>query len=113
MGTNDRGLLRRNARRDLSSDRHHKSIFGGVCVGDGLENCTLYLLLKGWSGAWIDGSAACYEDIMKNLVALLARKTLRARHSFITAENIEQLFSELGVPQEFDLLSIDINRNDY
>jgi len=43
----------------------------------------------------------------------LARKTLRARHSFITAENIEQLFSELGVPQEFDLLSIDINRNDY
>ncbi|MCS6951607.1 MAG: hypothetical protein RMK57_03650 [Bryobacterales bacterium] len=28
-------------------------------AGDGLENCTTYLLMKGWSGAWIEGSAAC------------------------------------------------------
>ena len=33
--------------------------------------------------------------------------------SFITAENIEDLFRKGKVPEEPDLLSIDIDRNDY
>jgi hypothetical protein len=32
--------------------------------------------------------------------------------AFITAENIEELFAKGKVPEEFDLLSIDIDRND-
>lgn len=82
-------------------------------VGDGLENCTTYLLLKGWSGAWIDGSAECYRRILQNCAFLLKEERLRVKHSFITAENIEDLFSGLSVPEEFDFLSIDIDRNDY
>ena len=82
-------------------------------LGDGLENCTTYLLLKEWSGAWIEGSAICYEGILKNMAPLLASGRLRARYSFITAANICQLFSEMDVPKEFDFLSIDIDRNDY
>ncbi len=82
-------------------------------VGDGLENCTAYCLLKEWSGTWIDGSAMCYDGILKNLDFLIQAKRLRAKYSFITAENIEKLFSELEVPAEFDFLSIDLDRNDY
>jgi hypothetical protein len=82
-------------------------------VGDGMENCTTYLLLQGWRGAWIDGSAACYEAIGRHLGFAIADGRLRALHSFITAENIESLFASLGVPSEFDLLSIDIDRNDF
>jgi hypothetical protein len=82
-------------------------------IGDGLENCTTYCLLKGWSGVWIDGSAACYQGILKNLDFLIAQKRLRARYGFITAENIESLFQEMEVPAEFDFLSIDIDLNDY
>jgi hypothetical protein len=82
-------------------------------VGDGIENCTVYLLLKGWGGAWIDGSAACYEAILQNLDFLIRPGRLRTLYSFITAENIESLFSQLSVPAEFDLLSIDIDHNDY
>ena len=33
--------------------------------------------------------------------------------TFITAENIEELFGRAKVPEEMDLLSIDIDRNDY
>jgi hypothetical protein len=82
-------------------------------VGDGLENCTTYCLLKGWRGAWIDGSAVCVDAVEANFRDLIAEGRLKARYSFITAENIEQLFRELEVPEEFDLLSIDIDNNDY
>lgn len=69
--------------------------------------------MKNWSGVWIDGSAECFRQITRNLEFLLAEGRLRAKYSFITAENIEALFNELHVPKEFDLLSIDIDRNDY
>jgi hypothetical protein len=82
-------------------------------AGDGLENCTAYLLMKGWSGAWIEGSAACYEAIGKNLSFAIREGRLKVKYSFITAENIEALLEELGVPEELDFLSIDIDRNDY
>lgn len=82
-------------------------------AGDGLENCTLYLVLRGWSGAWIDGSAVCYELIQRHLASVIREGRLRVRHALITAENIEALFRELAVPAEPDFLSIDIDRNDY
>lgn len=103
------GIIEEIFRRLGTTDR----FFVEFGVGDGLENCTAYCLLKEWSGAWIDGSAFCYEGILKNLDFLIQAKRLRAKYSFITAENIEDLFRELEVPAEFDFLSIDIDRNDY
>ena len=35
------------------------------------------------------------------------------QHEFITAENINELFGKYNVPKEFDLLSIDLDGNDY
>lgn len=81
-------------------------------VGDGMENCTTYLLLKDWQGVWLDGSAYCVEQIQQNLAHYIAAQKLKVKYTFITAENIESLFREMGVPAEFDFLSIDIDRND-
>jgi hypothetical protein len=39
--------------------------------------------------------------------------SLGVHQEFITAENIETLFEKYSVPPEFDLLSIDIDGNDY
>lgn len=103
------GIIEEIFRRIGYTDR----FFVEFGVGDGLENCTLYLLLRGWSGAWIDGSAACYEAVCKNLDFLISANRLRVLYSFITAGNIETLFERLQVPAEFDLLSIDIDNNDY
>ena len=103
------GLIEEIFNRVGTTDR----FFVEFGVGDGLENCTTYCLLKGWRGAWIDGSAVCMDAIETKFRDLIASGRLKARYSFITAENIEQLFSELGVPEEFDLLSIDIDNNDY
>jgi hypothetical protein len=82
-------------------------------AGDGSENLTLYSLAAGWSGTWIDGSAACYEAVQSGMRPFIREGRLRMKYSFITADNIEDLFRELGVPAEPDLLVIDIDRNDY
>ena len=103
------GIIEEVFRRIGTTDR----FFVEFGVGDGLENCTTYCLLKGWSGAWIDGSAACYEAIQRNMRSLIESGKLKARYSFITSENVEELFSDLNIPEEFDFLSIDIDYNDF
>ena len=103
------GIIEEIFRRIGSTDK----FFVEFGVGDGIENCTTYCLLKNWSGVWIDGSADCFEGIQRNLGFFIEEGRLRAKYSFITAENIESLFAELKAPAEFDFLSIDIDRNDY
>ena len=69
-------------------------------VEDGAESNTRYLRLrKDWKGLLMDG---------KN-----KNKQINLRREFITAENIEKLFKKYNVPKNIDLLSIDIDFNDY
>jgi hypothetical protein len=70
-------------------------------VFDGSECNTRYLIEKhGWRYLHMDGGdyKRLYTDVKKE---------------FITAENINLLFRKYNVPEEFDLLSIDIDFNDY
>jgi hypothetical protein len=70
-------------------------------VEDGSECNTRYLRERlGWTGLLMDGG---------NHAAPVGN----VRKEFITAENICALFNKYGVPREFDLLSIDIDGNDY
>ncbi len=82
-------------------------------VGDGLQNNTTFLLLKNWTGYWIEGNATYVSRIEKRFQAPINNKALLGKHAFITRETIENIFEEMGVPREFDLLSIDIDGNDY
>ncbi|MCY3024374.1 MAG: hypothetical protein NTW87_35810, partial [Planctomycetota bacterium] len=71
-------------------------------VGSGRECNTAWLVRKhGWTGLWMDGNPRP------------KKRPLEVRKEFISAENITALFARYGVPREFDLLSIDIDGNDY
>ncbi|GAL95265.1 MULTISPECIES: hypothetical protein [Microcystis] len=82
-------------------------------VGNGLENNSAYLLVKGWQGYWIEGSERFCKSIRQSFEDLIANQQLTLKNTFITAANIEDLFREGNVPTELDLLSIDIDGNDY
>ncbi len=69
--------------------------------GDGTECNGAYLVEQGWTGLAMDG-----QGISKN-------PRLTVRKEFITAENINDLFRKYDVPHEFDLLSIDLDSNDF
>jgi len=77
--------------------------------GDGSENNTVLLLEAGWSGLWLDAG----PQFVRAAAERFRGKPLTVRQAVVNAENIQGLLAEAHTPQVFDLLSIDIDRNDY
>jgi hypothetical protein len=82
-------------------------------VGDGFENNTLALLVAGWRGLWIEAESSLLGEFQRAFRPALEERSLTIDGSLITAENIEHHLTRGGVPEEPDLLSIDIDGNDY
>jgi hypothetical protein len=82
-------------------------------VGNGLENNTLFLLIQGWSGIWLEGSEKKAAAAKKNLAALIAARRLEIHQHFITAATIDKKIAGVTANREIDLLSIDLDGNDY
>lgn len=72
----------------------------GAGQGNFCSNTKYFREKYGWTGLLLEGS--CQDNPSINL-----------HKEFITAENISDLFKKYNVPQEFDLISIDIDRNDF
>jgi len=64
----------------------------------------------GWSGVMIEGGDASFAELKKNYEAF---SKVRAVHGMVTKENIATIFAANGVPKTLDLLSIDVDGNDY
>ncbi len=82
-------------------------------VQDGLESNTHLLLFYGWSGLWIEGSSTDCKEIETKFRPVIKKGQLRVENVFITRENINELFIKNGFEGEIDLLSIDIDGNDW
>jgi hypothetical protein len=82
-------------------------------VGDGTENNTLYLLLAGWRGLWIDGNDANAASINRQFSTFFHSGSLTFRHQFVTRDSINEIIKNANLSGEIDLLSIDIDGNDY
>lgn len=85
-----------------------------VCVEFGTYNGLIDLTSKlivqdGFRGVFIEADEQQYEQIFWNM----AQYPVSVLKSFITAENINQLFDVANVPKNFDFLSIDIDGMDY
>lgn len=77
-----------------------------------LESNTRFLLINNnWSGLVIDGSEDNINYIKKD--SLYWKHNLKAKCSFITAENINQIITEEKISGEIGLLHIDIDGMDY
>ena len=78
-------------------------------VEDGLECNSAFLLLQGWRGAWIEGSAASAAKAR----AAFASYPVKVVERYVTVENADALIGELADGEELDLLSIDVDTIDY
>jgi hypothetical protein len=81
-------------------------------AGSGSENNTIALLIDGWKGWWIDGGD--YIDTYKKLFKTsISKKDLVVSKNMVTSSTINTIIKDLHIPKEIDLLSIDIDGNDY
>lgn len=103
------GILAEIFRRIGASGR----TFIEIGSGAGLENNTLTLLLQGWRGLWIDSDDAIVRRARANFATYIASGQLRVEHAFITRDNVDDLLRKSSIGTEPDLLSIDLDGNDY
>jgi hypothetical protein len=82
-------------------------------VQRGFECNTVKLLVEGWRGLWIEAGGTQVEQMSRDFRPWLERGELQVIHSFVTAENIDELIGRAKLGAEIDLLSIDIDGNDY
>ncbi len=101
------GILEEIARRlDLN-----RGNFIEIGCGDGRENNSHYLLLKGWRGIWVDGDPANIATIRS---ALPLGGRLRVVEQLVARENVASipLAARAADFGELDLLSVDVDGND-
>jgi hypothetical protein len=82
-------------------------------VETGIECNTAKLLVEGWRGLWIEANAQACKGIASIFEPFLKDRRLTLAQSVVTTENINSLIEKSGLKDEVDLLSIDIDFNDY
>ena len=98
------GLLAETFRRIGTAGRRF------VEIGVEPRECnTRFLLVNGWSGAWIDAADRDLAPVAREV----ADGRLRFVRATVTRENVNALVGETAGAGALDLLSIDIDGNDY
>jgi hypothetical protein len=85
--------------------------FVEIGVGDGMENTTRLMLETGWRGVWIEGSEQQAAAARIHMREHIDAGHLTIIHAMVTAQNINGLLDQAGVPPSFDHLSIDVDYN--
>lgn len=89
-----------------------KKIFVEFGIGNSLvANSTLFFM-HGWNGLMLESNEVNQEKARISFQKYLGRNPLIAK-AFVTAENINILLQNFKIFGEIDLLSIDIDGNDY
>jgi hypothetical protein len=80
-------------------------------IQDGSEGTTVFLAqVLGWAGVYLEADAAAYAALERRYAA---NPRVRTLHAAVEPGNVEALFAQAGVPEEPDVLSIDVDGNDY
>lgn len=103
------GIIREIFRRIGEGNR----TFLEIGAGNGLENNSLFLLSQGWRGAWIEGSSRKVLAAKRNVSTVVSGGSLCVEQHFMTAANVDETVARLAPISDVDLLSIDLDGNDY
>lgn len=81
-------------------------------VQNGLESNCHYLLHKGWNGLFIEGDEKACDEIRVKFRPVIDNGKLHLTNAYINRDNINELIGDTYTG-DIDLLSIDIDGNDY
>lgn len=84
-------------------------VFVEIGSSDGIESNTRLWLERGWRGLWIEGFAEKAATAAAVFNSYVAAGRLQIMKETSTPENVAELVAAAGLPDEVDLLSIDID----
>jgi hypothetical protein len=73
-------------------------------------NCVFLADVMGWSGLFLESQRDAFKELHRKYSA---NPAVHTKCALVRPDNIEQLFAEASVPTEPDVLSIDVDGNDY
>ena len=80
-------------------------------IQDGTEGNTIFLAqVMGWSGVYLEADDDGFAALERRFAA---NPRVRTLHAAVEPDTVEALFDQAGVPQEPDLISIDVDGNDF
>lgn len=82
-------------------------------VEDGIECNTHLLLHAGWKGAWAEANHDHAQSVRNRFKSAIDCGQLVLIERLVLKENINQVIQDLALPEDVDLISIDIDFNDY
>lgn len=101
------GVIAEILRRSEEGDRYFVE-FG---ASNGLEgNCVALADVFGWSGLFMESDETAFARLE---FKYRSNSGVATRRAAVTAENVQSLFREAGVPEHFAVLSIDVDGADY
>jgi hypothetical protein len=103
------GIIAEIFSRIATTDR----TFIEIGVDNGCECNTLNLLAQGWRGMWFERNPVAVAQACRRLSRIIGGNRLRIEQVTVTAENVDRLLRDAALSPPPDLLSIDIDGNDY
>jgi hypothetical protein len=100
------GVLQEILRRVKTTERY----FVEIGAEPGEANCLFLCDVLGWHGLFMDADEAICRALTQKYRGVPAVKVVQ---TFVTPENISSLLKQAGCPVEIDVVSIDIDGNDY
>jgi hypothetical protein len=80
-------------------------------IQSGVEgNCVFLADVLGWSGLFMESHDDAFNELRRKYAA---NPRVRTEHAHVGRDNVERLFVQASVPPEPDVLSIDVDGNDY
>lgn len=84
----------------------------GAWDGKHLSNCA-WLAEQGWSGCFIEGDTARFQDLIQNYEKNKNVSTLNAFVRSKGDDSLDRLLDRVNAPPQITVLSVDIDGNDY
>ncbi len=103
------GILAEIFRRIGTADK----TFVEIGSDSGLENNTIALVVQGWRGLWVESDRNKAESARVKFAAYVASGRLHIENLLATRDNLDNLLRNRALSTEPDLLSIDVDGNDY
>jgi len=74
---------------------------------------TYHLMQQGWSGVFIEADSVKFRDLLKTFQGNPKAHCVNCFVNFEGENSLQNLLKRTNIPRDFDLLSIDIDGNDY